>query len=45
MIRDLHFLLAGIVGLASLVVIVPLIGFVDAARAIRAELRRRGSEQ
>ena len=32
---DLGYFLAGIVGLASLVVIVPLIGFVDAARALR----------
>ena len=34
MIRNLHFFLADIVGLASLVVIVPLVGFVDAARAL-----------
>ena len=35
MTRDAIFLLAGILGLASLVVMVPLIGFVDLARAVR----------
>ena len=35
MTRGLSWFLAGIVGLASLVVIVPLVGFVDAARALR----------
>jgi hypothetical protein len=40
-LADLGFLLAGIAGLASLVVLVPIIGFVDAARWLRVELRRR----
>ena len=35
MTRDLGYFLAGIVGLASLVVMVPLIGLVDGWRAVR----------
>jgi hypothetical protein len=40
-LAELGFLLVAFLGLASLVVLVPIIGFVDLARWLRAELRRR----
>ena len=42
MTRDAIFLLAGILGLASLVVMVPLIGLMDGYRALSRVAWRRG---
>ena len=42
MTRDLGYFLAGIVGLASLVVMVPLIGLMDGYRALSRVAWRRG---